>query len=73
MADYRRVEIGFAGGQVVGLRLEQARLDELRKAVERGEGWYDLETADGQVALDLSKVVFVGTATGRPGIGFTQE
>ena len=71
MADARRIEIGFNGGQVVSARLDEAGLAELRSAVERGDGWHDLETEDGNFALDLGKVVFVRTAGGSHTIGFS--
>lgn len=71
MADPRRIEIGFNGGQVVSARLDEAGLAELRTAVERGDGWHDLETEEGNFALDLGKVVFVRTAGGSHSIGFS--
>jgi hypothetical protein len=71
--DLKRVEVGFSGGQVMTIRVSaDARVD-LRKAVEHGQGWIDLETDDGSVALDLAEVVFV-RATGAPHtIGFSGE
>jgi len=66
-----RVEIGFNGGQVVAIRLEPKQIAELRKAVEKGEGWHDLAAEDGDVALDLSEVVFVRGAAGEHRIGFS--
>ena len=71
MADPRRIEIGFNGGQVVSARLDEAGLTELRTAVERVDGWHDLETEEGNFALDLCKVVFVRTAGGSHSIGFS--
>jgi hypothetical protein len=71
MADASRIEIGFNGGQVVSARLDEAGLAELRTAVERGDGWHDLETEEGNFALDLGKVVFVRTAGGSHSIGFS--
>ena len=71
MAEATRVEIGFNGGQVVSARLDEDALSELRKTVERGSGWHDLETEEGTFALDLGKVVFVRTAGGSHAIGFT--
>jgi hypothetical protein len=71
MPETRRIEIGFGGGQVVAVRLEDGRLSELRKAVEDGQGWYDLESEDGAVALHLEQVVFVRTLGAPHGIGFS--
>jgi hypothetical protein len=73
MADTQRVEIGFAGGQVVSVRLEEGPLSDLRKTVEKDSGWYDLETDDGTVALDLNKVVFVRIAGAPHTIGFAGD
>jgi hypothetical protein len=73
MADTQRVEIGITGGQVVSVRLEEDRLGDLRKAVEKDSGWYDLETDDGTLALDLDKVVFVRIAGAPHTIGFSGD
>jgi hypothetical protein len=66
-----RVEIGFSGGQVVAVRLNDERVKDLRKALDGANGWFDLETEDGEVALDLREVVFVRGAPGEHRIGFT--
>jgi hypothetical protein len=66
-----RVEIGFSGGQVVAVRLSDDRVKDLRKALDKANGWFDLETEDGEVALDLREVVFVRGAPGEHRIGFT--
>ena len=71
MADPQRVEIGFAGGQVVSVRLAEDPLAALRKAVEGDSGWHDLETDDGILAVDLAKVVFVRIAGAPHTIGFS--
>jgi hypothetical protein len=66
-----RVEIGFSGGQVVSLRISDEKLRDLRKALDKADGWSDLETEDGTVALDLREVVFVRGAPGEHRIGFS--
>jgi hypothetical protein len=66
-----RVEIGFSGGQVVAVRVSDEKLRDLRKALDKADGWSDLETEDGTVALDLREVVFVRGAPGEHRIGFT--
>jgi hypothetical protein len=68
-----RVEIGFDGGQVLVTRLNQKQLDELRKGLEKGEGWYDIKTEDGDLAVDLAEVIFVRVAAPEHRIGFTTE
>ena len=71
MAEMKRIEIGFGGGQVVSVRVADEALSRLRNAVEGGGSWFDLETEDGIVSLDLSKVVFVKTAGAPHTIGFS--
>jgi hypothetical protein len=66
-----RVEIGFSGGQVVAVRLSDEKVKDLRKALDKADGWFDLETEDGEVGLDLREVVFVRGAPGEHRIGFT--
>jgi hypothetical protein len=66
-----RVEIGFSGGQVVAVRISDERLADLRKALDKADGWSDIETEDGTVALDLREVVFVRGAPGEHSIGFS--
>ncbi|MGH2982867.1 MAG: hypothetical protein ACRDK5_01215 [Solirubrobacterales bacterium] len=73
MAAAERVSIGFSGGQVVEVRLTDASLKELRKALDKADGWSDLETEDGTVSVDLRQVVFVRSAASHPSIGFGQE
>jgi len=70
-SDAKRVEIGFDGGQVVSVRLDDAGFNELRTAVQESEGWHDVTTEEGSFALDLRKVVFVRAAGGSHSIGFS--
>jgi hypothetical protein len=70
MADAERVSIGFSGGGVVELRIDDAKLKDLRKALDRGDGWYDIDAEEGMVAIDLSQVVFLRSATTPQRIGF---
>ena len=65
MAAAERVSIGFSGGQVVEVKLTAAKLKELRKALDKPEGWADIETEDGALAIDLGQVVFLRHAGGR--------
>ncbi len=70
MAAAQRVEIGFEGGQVVSVRLDDDALKDLRKHVEKG-GWYDVRTEDGVLALYLGKVAFLRIDSGEHKIGFS--
>jgi hypothetical protein len=71
-ADYRRIDIGFQGGQVLPARVTQDNYDVLRKALEddSSDRWHLLETQDSQVALDLSQVVYLRLDTEEQRVGF---
>jgi len=69
--EMKRVEVGFGGGQVMTVRITDETLRGLRGAVDGGEGWHDLATEDGSVALDLAKVVFLRTSGAPHTIGFS--
>jgi hypothetical protein len=73
MAEMKRIEVGFAGGQVMSARVTEDALRTLRESVERGQGWHDLETEDGPVSLNTSQVVFVRTAAAAHTIGFSDK
>jgi hypothetical protein len=70
MTSAERVSIGFSGGQVVEVRVDNAKLKDLRKALENREGWLDLEAEEGMLAIDLNQVVFIRSATTPSRIGF---
>jgi hypothetical protein len=71
MAETMRVEIGFNGGQVAAVRLNQEQLTGLRGALDSGDGWRELTSEDGDLALDLRQVVFVKVEGGPHTIGFS--
>ena len=73
MADgeLRRVEVGFSGGQAIAMRVSEEAYDRLRRAVQDGNRWHELQTIDGMVALDLGQVVFVRLDTGEHRVGFS--
>ena len=70
MTSAERVSIGFAGGQVVEVRIDDGKLKDLRKALEKQDGWLDLDAEEGMVSIDLSQVVFLRSATTPQRIGF---
>ena len=70
MAAAERVSIGFSGGQVVEVRIADTKLKELRKALDKADGWTDLQTEDGTVSVDLREVVFLRSVGAHQGIGF---
>jgi stress response protein SCP2 len=69
--DVRRVEVGFAGGQAITLRLTQKGYESLRKDVQRGGGWTEAESDDGVVSLNLDAIVFMKLDTGEHRVGFS--
>jgi len=73
MADEsRRIDIGFQGGPVLPARLKQSSYDELHKALskDRSERWFELETIDSKISIDLSQVVYVRIDTEEQRVGF---
>jgi hypothetical protein len=70
MTSAERVSIGFSGGQIVEVRIDDGKLKDLRKALEKGEGWLDLAAEEGMVSIDLGQVVFIRSATSPSRIGF---
>ena len=69
MAERQRISIGFHG-QALSARVTPEQLSALRAALDRGEGWHELEDEDGTIALDLAKVVFVRVESTELRIGF---
>ncbi|MGH2944167.1 MAG: hypothetical protein ACRDLN_15485 [Solirubrobacteraceae bacterium] len=66
----QRVTIGFTGAtQVLAVRLDDAPLDELLRAVAGGD-WHDLTVDDGTIRLNLSQVVYVRTERDEHRVGF---
>jgi hypothetical protein len=68
----RRIDIGFQGGQVLPARVKQGSYDGLHKALgdERSERWFELETVDSKISVDLSQVVYVRIDTEAQHVGF---
>jgi hypothetical protein len=73
MAEMKRIEVGFAGGQVMSARVTKDTLGALRQAVERHDGWHDLDAEDGPVGLDTAQVVFIRTAAAPHTVGFSDK
>jgi hypothetical protein len=73
MADQtRRIDIGFQGGQVLPARVSQDTYDGVSSALrdERSERWFELETVDSKISIDLSQVVYVRIDTEAQRVGF---
>jgi hypothetical protein len=69
--ELKRVEVGFSGGQAIAMRVSEDAYEQLRRAVQDGSRWYELQTVDGMVALDLAQVVYVRLDTGDHRVGFS--
>jgi hypothetical protein len=70
-ADVQRITIGLAGPQVLDLRVADEAYRSLRDALESGTpGWHTIPTADSEVYVDLSKVVYVSLASQEQRVGF---
>jgi hypothetical protein len=67
-----RIDIGFQGGQVLPARVKQSAFDGLRSALtdERSQRWFELETVDSKISVDLSQVVYVRIDTEAQHVGF---
>jgi hypothetical protein len=67
-----RIDIGFQGGQVLPARVTQAVYEGLSGALkdERSQRWFELETVDSKISIDLSQVVYVRIDTEAQHVGF---
>jgi hypothetical protein len=72
MAEIKRIDIGFSGGQVLPLRATKEAYDQLVGALD-GEGrdrWHKLKTEDSEIMIDLPQVVYVRRDTEEHKVGF---
>jgi hypothetical protein len=70
-AKVRRAAVGFTGTQVLGLRLTDQQLSELRAALQgEGQRWHEVEAVDGAVLLDLEQVVYLRVESDEHRVGF---
>ncbi len=65
----QRVTIGFHGTQVLGVRIEEAALQELLRRWPPAS-WHDLKVEDGTIRLNLGQVVYVRTELDEHRVGF---
>lgn len=72
MADLRRIDVGFQGGQVLAVRSPADAYDKLTKALgdDKSKRWHALETDDSEILVDLSQVVYVRREGGDQKVGF---
>ena len=69
MSERREVSIGFGGGQVLSVRMEEEALRALTGALG-GEGWHEVALEDGAVRLRLDDVVYVRVDASAHRVGF---
>jgi hypothetical protein len=69
---WQRLDVGFQGGQVLPVRVSQEAYETLRGALsdQHGGRWYELQTQDSLVVLDLAQVVYVRLDTEEHRVGF---
>ena len=72
MADSKRIDVGFQGGQTLSIRADAEALTKLLKALEDDKSgrWHTLEAPETTVLIDLSQVVYVQRESGDQKVGF---
>jgi hypothetical protein len=70
MTAHVKASIGFAGGQVLAVRVTTAALEQLGATLAGERGWFELEIEDGSVRLDLAQVAYVRVDSDEPRVGF---
>ena len=67
----RKAAVGFQGGQVLSLRLSESQLSDLRSTLrDGGNGWHEVEAADGAVVVDVGQVVYLRVESDEHRVGF---
>jgi hypothetical protein len=67
----KRVDVGFSGGQVLSLRMQDAAYRALGEEVRSGsQGWHEIEAEDSNVSVNLGQVVYVRLDTEQQRVGF---
>lgn len=68
----RRVELGFEGGTVLRVNVEEGVLQSLTSSLTTdGAGWIELDTDDGVTWVDLGEVVYLRIPKEPRGVGFS--
>jgi hypothetical protein len=68
----KRIDLAFEGGPILSARVDKDAYETLHKALSKGDAdrWHQLETQDADIAIDLSKVVYLRVDTDERGVGF---
>ena len=69
MPALKRVSVGFRGGQVLAVRVDEQTLEALHGALGGG-GWHDLPHEEGMARISLDQVVYVQVDSAEPRVGF---
>lgn len=69
MAALKRVSVGFRGGQVLAVRVDENTLASLHDALGGG-GWHELDHEEGTARVNLDQVVYVQVDSAEPRVGF---
>ena len=69
MPALKRVSIGFRGGQVLAVRVDDKALAGLQDALG-GSGWHELDHDEGTARISLEQVVYVQVDSAEPRVGF---
>lgn len=72
MAELRRMDVGFQGGQVLAVRAPVESYDAMVAALadERAERWHELHTDDSEISIDLAQVAYIRRESGDQKVGF---
>ena len=70
MASLHKIEIGFEGGQVVPVRIDEDSLQALRTALATSDGSHEISYEEGTLILDLGKVIFLRITSNAAKVGF---
>ncbi len=66
----QKISIGFHGGQSLAERVKPSELSRFREALAAGDGWFELQSDDGTLVLDLRRVDFLLVESDEHRIGF---
>jgi hypothetical protein len=65
-----KISIGFAGGQVLAVRVTTGALEALNAALATPVPWFELGLEDGSVRLALAQIAYVRVDSDEPRVGF---
>lgn len=67
----RRVEIGFEGGTILRLTVEETVVQQLVGGLENGGGWRSVEAEEGTHWLNVGEFLYIRLVPGEPArVGF---